>query len=297
VSIVQFLSYLINGASVGLSFGIIAMGFVLIYRSTSVISFAHGSMLVLGVYVMTQVEGAVGFGPAVVIGLASAAAAAGLLHLLFLAPVRYASPDIAATITIGANVALAAAMTQRIGASVRSVYAPWSSHVVTFGGAQVPVSRLCALAVAAVIITAVTLTNRYTMAGLVSRAVAEDPETATLMGARIPRVALTAWLLGGAMAALAGLFITAYPNVGLAQNTSDAAMLAFPAVVIGGLDSIGGAVIGGLVVGIAQALVVDYQQQAPFLAGYDTTVPWLVMLAVLLARPTGLFGKKPLYRI
>lgn len=297
MSDVQFLSYLINGASVGLSFGIIAMGFVFIYRSTNVISFAHASLLVLGVYVMTQVEGTVGFSLAVVIGLACAAAAAGLLHLLFLSPVRFASPDVPATITIGANIALAAALTQRIGANVLSVYAPWSSHVITVGGAQLPVSRICALGVAAIIIAALTAANRYTMAGLVSRAVAEDPEVASLMGARIPRVGLTAWLLGGAMAALAGLFITAYPNVGLASNTSDAAMLAFPAVVIGGLDSVGGAVIGGLIVGITQALVVDYQQQAPFLAGYDTTVPWLVMLAVLLVRPTGLFGKKPLYRI
>jgi branched-chain amino acid transport system permease protein len=293
----QFLSYLINGASIGLSFGIIAMGFVFIYRSTNVISFAHGSLLVLGVYVMTQVEGSAGFALAVVVGLACAAAAAGLLHLLFLSPVRFASPDIAATITIGANIALAAAMTQRIGANVVSLYAPWSSHVVTFGGAQLPVSRICALGVAVVIFAVVAATNRFTMAGLVSRAVAEDPEVASLMGARIPRVALTAWLIGGAMAALAGLFITAYPTVGLAGNTSDIAMLAFPAVVIGGLDSIGGAVIGGLVVGIAQTLVTDYQQQVPFLAGYDTTVPWLLMLVVLLVRPTGLFGKKPLYRI
>jgi branched-chain amino acid transport system permease protein len=294
---VQFLTYLVSGASIGLSFGIIAMGFVFIYRSTNVISFAHGSLLVLGVYVMTEVEGSTGFALAVVVGLACAAAAAGLLHLLFLSPVRFASPDIAATITIGANIALAAAMTQRIGANVVSLYAPWSSHVVTFGGAQLPVSRICALGVAVVIFAVVAATNRLTMAGLVSRAVAEDPEVASLMGARIPRVALTAWLIGGAMAALAGLFITAYPTVGLASNTSDIAMLAFPAVVIGGLDSIGGAVIGGLVVGIAQTLVTDYQQQVPFLAGYDTTVPWLLMLVVLLVRPTGLFGKKPLYRI
>lgn len=273
------------------------MGFVLIYRSTNVISFAQGSMLVLGVYVMTQVQAAVGFAGAVVIGLACTAAAAGLLHLLFLYPVRFAAPDIAATITIGANVALAAAMTQRIGANVLSLNAPWGSNTVTLGGTRIAVSRLCALGVAAVIILAVAAANRYTMAGLVSRAVAEDHETASLMGARIPLVAVTAWLLGGAMAALAGLFITAYPNVGLASNTSDIALLAFPAVVIGGLDSIGGAVIGGLMVGITQTLVVDYQQQAPFLAGYDTAVPWLAMLVVLLIRPTGLFGKKPLYRI
>jgi branched-chain amino acid transport system permease protein len=294
---VQFLSYLINGASIGLSFGLIAMGFVLIFRSTNVINFAQASMLVLGVYVMTEVQASTGFALAVVIGLACAATAAGLLHLLFLYPVRFASPDIAATITIGANIALAAALTQKIGANVASVRAPWGSDTIAFGDSRIAVSRLCALGVAVVIILAVAATNRYTMTGLVSRAVAEDPEVASLMGARIPLVAVTAWLLGGAMAALAGLFITAYPNVGLASNTSDIALLAFPAVVIGGLDSIGGAVIGGLVVGITQALVVDYQQQAPVLAGYDTAVPWLVMLVVLLVRPTGLFGKKPLYRI
>jgi branched-chain amino acid transport system permease protein len=224
-------------------------------------------------------------------------AAAGLLHLLFLHPVRLAPPDIAATITIAANIALAAALTQRIGPNVLSVHAPWASHAVEAGAIRIAVSRLCALGVALVIIGAVALTNRFTMAGLVSRAVAEDREVAALMGARIPRVALTSWLLGGAMAALAGLFITAYPNVGLVAGTSDLALLAFPAVVIGGLDSIGGAVVGGLLVGVTQSLVVDYQHQIPFLAGFDTAVPWLLMVIVLLIRPTGLFGKKPLYRI
>ena len=292
----EFLNNLVNGASVGLSFGIIAMGFVIIYRSTNVISFAHSSMLVLGVYVMAKLQPSVGFGPAVVIGLVAAAAACGVLHLI-LYPARFATPDVAATITIAANIALAAALTQKIGADVLSVHAPWGTRTVGFGDTRIAVSRLCALVVALLIIATVVLANRYTMTGLVSRAVAEDPETASLMGARIPVVAATAWLLGGAMAAFAGLFITAYPNVGLASNTSDIAFLAFPAVIIGGLDSIGGAVVGGLVVGITQALAVDYQQQVPFLTGFDTTVPWIVMLVVLLARPTGLFGKKPLYRI
>lgn len=292
----DFLNNLVNGASVGLSFGIIAMGFVIIYRSTNVISFAHGSMLVFGVYVMAKVQPEVGFGFAVVIGLAAAAAASGVLFLI-LHPVRFEAPDLAATITIAANIALAAALTQKIGADVFSIHAPWGTHIVSFGDTRIAVSRLCALGVALVIIAAVFLANRYTMTGLVSRAVAEDAETASLMGARIPLVAATAWLLGGAMAAVAGLFITAYPNVGLAGNTSDIALLAFPAVIIGGLDSIGGAVVGGLVVGIVQALVVDYQQQFPLLAGFDTAIPWVVMLAVLLVRPAGLFGSKPLYRI
>lgn len=290
----QFLSYLINGASVGLSFGVIAIGFVIIYRSTNVISFAHGSLLVLGVYVMARVQGSVGFGLAVVIGIAAAAAAAGLMHILLLHPVRNAPPDIAATITIAANIALAAALTQKIGPSVLSVHAPWASHALEAGGIRIPVSRLCALGVSLIIIGIVALANRYSMFGLASRAVAEDREVASLMGVRIPLVAFTAWLLGGAMAAIAGLFITAYPNVGLVSNTSDIALLAFPAVVIGGLDSIGGAVIGGLIVGITQSMAVDYQQQLTFLAGFDTAVPWLVVLGI---RPTGLFGKKPLYRI
>lgn len=293
----QFLSYLVNGASLGLSFGMIAIGFVIIYRSTNVISFAHGSLLVLGVYVIAQVQDSVGFGLAVVIGLAAAAAAAGLLHLVLLNPVRNMSPDIPATITIAANIPMAAALTQKIGPNILSIHAPWASHAVHVGGVSIAVSRLSALGVALIIITAVALTNRYSMFGLVSRAVAEDREVASLMGARIPLVALSAWLLGGAMAALAGLFITAYPNVGLVSNTSDIALLAFPAVVIGGLDSIGGAVVGGLIVGITQSLAVDYQHQLTFLSGFDTTVPWVVMVIVLIVRPTGLFGKKPLYRI
>lgn len=293
----EFLNYLVNGVSVGLTFGILAVGFVLIYRSTNVISFAHGSFLVLGVYAMVRVQSTTGFFLAVLIGLAAAAVTAGLLQLILLHPVRNAPPDIAAIITIAVNIALAAALTQQIGPNVFTVNAPWSSHVISLGGIRIADSRLYALAVAAIIIGAVAAANRFTMFGLVSRAVAEDREVASLMGAHIPRVALIAWLLGGAMAALAGLFITTYPSVGLVSNTADLALLAFPAVIIGGLDSIGGAVVGGLVVGITQSLVLNYQQALPFLAGFDTAVPWLVMMIVLLVRPTGLFGKKPLYRI
>jgi len=293
----QLLSNLINGASLGLIFGVVGMGFVIIYRSTHVISFAHGSLLMVGVYVMYHAQDALGFVPAVLLGTLVTAVAAGLLHLVLLHPVRLAPPDVAAVITIAVNIALAAALTDALGPRILSVDAPWGSDTVSMGDIRIPVSRICALVVAAIIFAAVALSNRYTMAGLTARAVAEDREVASLMGARISVVSLVAWLLGGVFAAVAGLFLTAYPNIGLMSGTSHVAMLAFPAVVIGGLDSIGGAVVGGLIVGITQTLVLDYQHSLTFLAGFDTTVPWVAMVLVLLVRPTGLFGKKPLYRI
>ena len=94
------------------------------------------------------------------------------------------------------------------------------------------------------------------------RAVAEDPETAALMGVRRSRVSALAWGLAGALAAVAGLFITVFPSPGLEPVTATVALRAFPAAIIGGLDSTGGAVVGGLVVGVAEVLTQGYAERA-----------------------------------
>ncbi|HEY3686857.1 MAG TPA: branched-chain amino acid ABC transporter permease [Streptosporangiaceae bacterium] len=289
---------LVDGVSLGLVYALISIGFVVIFRGTRTPNFAHGSMLVLGTYLIAVLHARVGFAAAVAIGVAGAAVFGFAVNRLAMVPTRNAGTDVRGIITIGLNVVLTAELTRRLGADILTSGDPWGDATLHAGGLAVPVSRLAALAVSALIIAGFVLANRYTMMGLSARATAEDPETASLVGARLRRVSDWAWILGAALAAVAGLFLIAYPSPGLVAGTGDIAILAFPAAVIGGLDSVGGAVAGGLLVGLSQALVSGYQDRLAFLGqGFDTVAPWVLMVLVLLWRPHGLFGKRPLYRI
>jgi branched-chain amino acid transport system permease protein len=130
------------------------------------------------------------------------------------------------------------------------------------------------------------------------RAVAEDPETASLMGVRRGAVSALAWTVAGGLAAVAGLFITVFPTPGLQPATAAVALAAFPAAIVGGLDSTGGAIVGGLVVGMSEALAQGYESHLRFLGlGFSSVMPYVVMVAVLLIRPAGLFGTKELHRV
>lgn len=289
---------LVDGVSLGLVYALISIGFVVIFRGTRTPNFAHGSMLVLGTYLITVLHARAGFAAAVAIGVVGAAVFGFAVNRLAMLPTRNAGTDVRGIITIGLNVVLTAELTRRLGADILTTGDPWGDATVHAGGLVVPVSRLFALIVSALIIAGFVLANRYTMMGLSARATAEDPETASLMGARLRRVSDWAWILGAALAAIAGLFLVAYPSPGLVVGTGDIAILAFPAAVIGGLDSVGGAVAGGLLVGLSQALVSGYADQLAFLGrGFDTVAPWVLMVLILLWRPHGLFGKRPLYRI
>lgn len=294
----RLVNLLVDGVSLGLVYALISIGFVVIFRGTRTPNFAHGSVLVLGTYLITVLHARVGFAAAVAIGVVGAAVFGFAVNRLTMVPTRNAGTDVRGIITIGLNVVLTAELTRRLGADILTTGDPWGDATVHAGGLAVPVSRLFALIVSALIIAGFVLANRYTMMGLSARATAEDPETASLVGARLRRVSDWAWILGAALAAVAGLFLVAYPSPGLVVGTGDIAILAFPAAVIGGLDSVGGAVAGGLLVGLSQALVSGYADQLAFLGrGFDTVAPWVLMVLILLWRPHGLFGRRPLYRI
>jgi branched-chain amino acid transport system permease protein len=130
------------------------------------------------------------------------------------------------------------------------------------------------------------------------RAAAEDSEAAALMGIRLGRVSMIAWIVAGVLAAVAGLFLTGSPTPGVTPGVAAVALRAFPAAILGGLDSTAGAVVGGLVVGLAESFAAGYQDQIAFMGrGFGDVVPYVVMVLVLLVRPSGLFGTRELTRV
>lgn len=294
-----FLELLVSGISLGFVYALVALGFVTIYRAGGVVNFAHGSMLVLSGLLTAYLSERIGFWPALACGIIAAALLALVVHgILSLAPSSVAVGALSVA-TIGLDTILLSEINRQLGSDRRIIAgAPWGNNVVQVGGLMLPESRLWAAGTAIVVLAILFIAIRRTRWGVSMRAVAEDAETASLMGIRLGPVKASAWIVAGVMAALAVLFLTAYPTTGISAQTGVIVLAAFPAAIIGGLDSPEGAVLGGLIVGVAQTLAMGYQASLPFLGdGFGSLMPYLVMVAVVLIRPSGLFGSKELTRV
>lgn len=294
----QFFELLLSGISLGFIYALLAMGFVIIFKATAVVNFAHGSILVFGVFMIAHFRADIGFLPAVLLGLLSCAALALLVERLLINPKRGAELNALAILTIGLDVILLAVLTSLIGDRVLSLGDPWANNVTSVAGFTIADTRIAAIVVALLLIGGFFLLFRYSTWGIAMRAAAEDGEAASLMGIRRGRVSAVAWILAAVLATVAGIFLAGFPAPGLTASSAITAIKAFPAAILGGLDSVGGAVLGGIIIGVAESLTAGYQGDLLFLGrGFSDVMPYLVMIAVLLWRPSGLFGTRELSRV
>lgn len=290
----------VNGLSLGFIYTLLSLGFVIIYRSTRVFNFAHGSIMLFGIYVVARLVPAWGFVPAFLMGCVVVVVLAVAIERLLIAPLRRrgASHDAALIMTLGVDLILLTELTRLIGPRVLDSGGPWGNEIVMFGELSLPLARLVAIIACVIILGALFAAMKFTGWGIASRAAAEDGEAAALMGINLDRVGTIAWALAGVLALIAGIFLTSLPSAGITPGVALVALNAFPAAVVGGLDSVGGALVGGLIIGVTESFATSYGPQLQFLgAGFGTIVPWVVMLIVLLVRPTGLFGTKEISRV
>lgn len=290
--------YIVSGLSLGSVYGLIALGFVIIFRSTEVVNFAHSSLLLAGGYLAVRAQDAAGFWPGLAIGVAGAAVLGALLEFAVIRRYRGRQQELLAIATIGIDMVVMTELTRRIGPDILTFHDPWGDRLVTLGPLTIPQTRVAAFAVAVLLIGAFLAASRWTAWGVAMRAAAENRETAALMGVRLGRISGSAWALAASLAAVAALFLSVFPTSGLDRTTGDVALAAFTAAVIGGLDSLAGALVGGLVIGVSEAVVTGYAGALTFLGdGFGTVAPYVVMVLVLLARPAGLFGSKEPTRV
>jgi branched-chain amino acid transport system permease protein len=288
----------LNGLALGSVYALIALGFVVIFKASGVMNFAHASLLLLGGYVIAQLHDELGFTGAVLVGVVVTAAVAGLIEVLFIRGLGKVELHVLTILTIGVDILLTTELVRRIGSDTLSLGDPWGSKPVTIGDAHVAQARIASIVVAVVLIGLFFVAFRYTSWGLAMRAASEDREAAALMGVRMKRVQLVAWCVAGALAAVAAVFLTAAPTPGLDRQTGMVALKAFPAAVLGGMDSALGALIGAMLIGLTEALAAGYQSDLDALGGsFSTVAPYVVMILILLARPTGLLGSKELSRV
>ncbi|GAB2933038.1 branched-chain amino acid ABC transporter permease [Rhodococcus aerolatus] len=289
-----FLQLVVNGLGKGAVYALLALGFVIIYKSTEVVNFAHGALVILGGYVVVVTLPTLGWFPAFVLGVASAGLGALVLERLLISRARLADANSLALMTIGIDVVITEEVIRRLGVELPFLGEPFDAKPIQVGDLTIFRTQLVALIVGAVLITAFFLAFKYTSWGIAMRAQAENKEAAALMGIRSSRVTATAWLVAGALAGIAVVFIATqdFSGIGLGRTTHSVALAAFPAAIIGGLDSTLGAVIGAMVVGVTEALSAQYISY-----DFSKSAVFIVMLVVLVARPSGLFGTKELSRV
>ncbi|MEO3782716.1 branched-chain amino acid ABC transporter permease [Actinocorallia sp. B10E7] len=293
-----FAELLLNGISLGAVYSLIALGFVIIFKASEVVNFSHASLLLVGGFIIAKLHDPIGFWAALAAGVAGAALVGCLVEFLIIRRSKNPSHSVLAIVTIGVDIVLATELTRQIGTSVLAMGDPWGDKVVHLGPVSIAQTRVAALLVAALLITAFLLAFKHTGWGVAMRASAEDGEAAALMGIRLGRVSLSAWAVAGALAAVAALFLAVFPTPGLDRTTGMVALKAFPAAILGGLDSTTGALVGGLAIGVTESLMSGYQNDLTFLGrGIGDVAPFLVMLIVLLVRPAGLFGTRELTRV
>jgi len=296
---VRLLQSTVQGLGLGTVYVLLGLGFVIIFKSMGVISFAQPGLMVLGawwVIYFGRVLG-LGFPAAVIIAVSLTALVAIALERAAIRPMIGEPVFAIAILTIGLDIVMRVIVNDLLGPQVRSMGDPWGLKTFSIGAIVIQQRYVARLVIGAVVIGLLLAFFSYTRIGLAMRATAFDQEVALAQGVSVGAVFALSWAIAGGLAALAGIFIGL--GSGIDQQSAFVALKALPAIILGGLDSIQGAVIGGLLVGLIEGYSLTYQSQyAGFLGdNFSQVVPYLVMLAVLLVRPFGLLGTREVERV
>lgn len=293
----DFLASLVRGLGTGSVYALLALGFVIIYKSMRVISFCQPSLMVAGAVLTSYLVASVPFLLAVPIAVAAIALLGVVVERTALRPMIGKPVFVISIITLGVDIVIRVVVNAFIGRDVRQVGDPWGIRTVEVIGVDVQQRYLVMTAVTAAVVAGLFAFFKWSRYGLAMRAAAVDQEAALAQGVSVGTVFALSWALAGGLSALAGVFLAV--GGGIDQQTWIVALKALPAIILGGLDSIGGAVVGGLVVGVVESLVGTYQgDYAPWLGqNFAVVSPYVVMLLVLLIRPYGLLGQRDVIRV
>lgn len=295
----DLVQFLLAGLALGSVYALICLGFVVIYRATGVINFAQGGLVVLGAFLTHEfaVRQGLPFSLAVVLAVAAVAGIGMALERVVFRPMVGQPTFAMILITLGVLFVLEQASAARWGYDVLLIGDPWGVQTVQVGGATVKVADLWTLGAAGAALAALFALFRFSTLGIAMRAGAADPEAALAHGISPQAIHGLSWAIAGAVATLAGVFLSAGPK-GVDLSLSLVAFRAFPAMILGGLDSPEGAVTGGVLIGLIEVLTAAYLVTAvPGVgANFHVVMPYLVMVVILIVRPYGLFGREEVRR-
>tara|TARA_A200000113_G_scaffold217532_1_gene224040 strand:- start:1583 stop:2503 length:921 start_codon:yes stop_codon:yes gene_type:complete len=303
-----FLQATFEGLSLGAVYSLVAIGFVLIFRATDVLSFAQPAMVVVGAGIISYFSTQVGipFLFAFFLGIILTGVLGLILERTFLRPMVGEPVFSVAVLTIGIDILLRVVLDNWIGINPKYMGDPFPSYG-NFGsfnvaGLTIKYLEVTALITALMLIFILSIFFKRSKYGIAMRATSLDQEAALAQGINVGRVFGLVWFIAGLLAAFAGFFITGGFNT-LTNTSFISALRALPAVVIGGLDSITGAVIGSLIIGLTQAYVAYYQfdiesaYNIKLGNGFSIVAPYVIMFVILIVKPHGLFGTEEVERV
>ena len=288
---------IINGLIVGLLYGVVGMCFVLVYKSTQIVNFCQGEFLLIGAWVCwaflvyLQLPFIVGF----LLTLVFMAGFGILLQMIVLRPM-IGEPIISVImVTIGLSMFFQALMKWIFGVSAESYPKVFSQETFEIFGLRVEAAYLMSTGFALVIMAAFYWFFKYSKQGLAMRATAFDQQVAQSLGISVKRVFAMSWAIAATVSATAGVVIGMVN--GVSDSLSVIGIKVFPAVILGGLDSIIGAIVGGLIIGVLENVAEFFDGQYLHWGNLYDIAPFYVLLIILWFKPYGLFGTKDIERI
>lgn len=291
-----FIGLVVSGLATGSLYALIALGFVLIFKATRVMNFAQGEAIMLPAFVAYALVSRFELNIWLSVALAVAFAfALGLLIERAILRPMIGKPDFTVVmVTIGLSIFLRALAGIVFGHDNQIFPTPFSQTPLTFGKVVLSYVQVWSMVVAIALMALFIAFFQRSRLGIAMRAAASDQQTASLMGVRIQRVFSFTWGLSFAIAAIAGVFLANVMvlNIGLTA----VAISAFPAVILGGLESIPGAIMGGFIIGVVENLAGGYLDQYVGGGAKDIT-PFAVLFLVLMVRPNGLLGTRKAERV
>jgi len=294
-----FIALLLNGVSIGLMYSLIALGFVLVYKATDAINFAQGEFVMMAALIGAVVAGLQG--SPVVMAIAAVIATLAVmigfgfgLERVVLRPLL-GRPIVAVIMaTIGLAAVLRGLTPIIFGGETRALPLPISDDPVTIGPATLPPIQVLGAGVAILLFVGFSWFFKRSRMGVAMRAVADNQQVAQAMGINVERYFALAWAMAGIVSALSGIVWGSM--LGVDVQIAVVGLKVFPVVILGGLDSIGGALLGGLIIGIVESLASGYLD--PYVGGGTKDfAPYVLMILVLMFRPYGIFGKRQIERV
>jgi branched-chain amino acid transport system permease protein len=295
----KFLNLLVAGTALGSIYALVALGFVVVFKSTGTINFAHGGFVLLGAFLTYNysVTWDLPFILAMLMAMITMAILAVILERLVLRKLVGQPAFTVIMVTLGLLI-LIQQVQQSIWSSEVLLDDPWGADQWEVGGVVITQVRFFTVVFAAVVVAAFFVFFRFSAWGVAMRAAAIDQEAAMAQGISVARVFAISWAIAGVVAVVAGVMLGA-DSASVNSTLSFAALRAFPAMILGGLDSPLGAIVGGIIIGVTEVMTTGYiEPNADWLgAGVHSVMPFVVMIAILVVKPTGLFGSRAVERV
>ena len=289
----DFLLLLVStGLVSGAAYGLIAMGFALVYKSTGVVNFAHGELVMLTAYIAFSLSNIfhLSFFPLLLVTIPVSMLIGLALERIFIRPMLGEPVFAIVMVTVGLAVILRGITIMIWGSEPYNFTAGLPNTVVQVAGIPFYPAQLFLIGALAIVSLLAWLFLRFTRIGIAMRAVAANETAALLVGVSVSRIHAFAWMLSSGIAAIAGILFAA--NFKLAPDLWFQGLKSFPAVILGGMDSVIGAALGGLVIGVIENLAQGYVGQ-----GLREIAGFVVIIIVLMVRPYGLFGNREIERV